>query len=66
MAELVVEQMTFGWRTGSVADGNYDIYFTADLVTASGAHYSAESGHSTVQVSNGNNSGSPSPVVGIR
>jgi C1A family cysteine protease len=65
-AELVVEQMTFGWRTGSVPDGTYDVYFTGDLSTAQGAHYSAESGHSTVQVSNGSGSSTSSPVVGTR
>jgi hypothetical protein len=52
MAELVVEQMTFGWRTGAVPNGSYDVYFTADLTTAQGAHYSVESAHSTIQVAN--------------
>jgi C1A family cysteine protease len=66
MAEIIVPQMTFGWRTGAVNDGTYDVYFTADLTTAQGAHYSAESGHSTVQVSNGSGSSGSSPVVGIR
>jgi C1A family cysteine protease len=66
-AELVVEQMTFGWRTGSVPDGSYDIYFTGDLSTAEGAHYTAESGHSTVKVANGSAGSSASaPVFGTR
>jgi C1A family cysteine protease len=63
MSQIVVDQMTFGWRTGSVPDGSYDIYFTGDLATNQGAHYTATTTHTTVQVQNGSGSASRSPVV---
>ena len=52
MAPIVIDKLTLGWRTGSVPDGSYDIYFTGDVTTAQGMHFSAESAHMTVQVKN--------------
>ncbi len=30
-ANIVLNQMTMGWRTNTVADGNYDIWFTGEI-----------------------------------
>jgi C1A family cysteine protease len=52
LAPIVIDKMTLGWRTGSVPNGSYDIYFTGDVTTVQGMHFSAESAHTTVQVAN--------------
>jgi C1A family cysteine protease len=52
-AEIVVAQgMTMGWRTGSVPNGTYDIYFTGQIAPEGLAPYTATSSHMTVTVKN--------------
>jgi C1A family cysteine protease len=65
LANIVVDKMTLGWRTPGVADGNYEIYFTAGIDTLSGQHYQVESSHINVQVNNGNST-NDGPVVGLK
>jgi hypothetical protein len=52
-ANIVTQQgMTLGWRTGSVANGTYDVYFTGAISPEGGQSYTAQSAHMTVTVQN--------------
>ena len=50
-ANIVLPQMTMGWRTPTVANGTYEIYFTGEISTARGLA-TVESNHMTVTVQN--------------
>jgi hypothetical protein len=51
-SEIVLPEMTFGWRTTVVPNGKYDIFFTGELITAQGKVARMESQHLTVTVRN--------------
>lgn len=51
-ANIVVPGMTLGWRTGSVPNGSYEIYFTGAITPEGGKAYQTESPHMTVSVNN--------------
>lgn len=50
-ANVVLNQMTMGWRTNLVPSGQYDIWFVGHVVT-NGFSYEVESEHKTVTTKN--------------
>jgi C1A family cysteine protease len=50
-AEVVLEQMTMGWRTNLIADGNYEIWMVGH-VKSNGMDVKAETEHQTVTLKN--------------
>jgi hypothetical protein len=50
-ADIVLPQMTMGWRTTAVPNGTYDIYLMGKI-SAGATVYTAESNHFTVVVDN--------------
>jgi C1A family cysteine protease len=51
-ANIVVPGMTLGWRTGSVANGAYEIYFTGAIAPQGKPAFTTESSHLKVTVAN--------------
>jgi hypothetical protein len=51
-SQIVLPDMTFGWRTTVVPNGAYDIFYTGELITAQGKKATVESSHMSVTVQN--------------
>jgi hypothetical protein len=50
-ADIVLPQMTMGWRTTVVPNGTYDISLLGKITTGS-TEYTAESNHFTIVIAN--------------
>jgi hypothetical protein len=49
--DIILPQMTLGWRTNTVPNGTYDIYLQG-RITTDRIQYTVESNHYTVTVKN--------------